>query len=179
MFLKILIGLVALIVVFLALVAMQPAAFRVARSATIAAPPGAVFAQVNDYRKWIAWSPFEKIDPAMQRSFDGPASGVGAGYRWSGNSQAGEGHATIIESRLGELVRIKLDFVRPFAGTNEAAFTFAPEGSQTVVTWSMTGKNNFIGKAFSLVMNCDRMLGREFEKGLADLKSIAESAPRS
>jgi hypothetical protein len=134
MLLEILVAVAIVIAVLAACIAMRPSEFRVARSATIAAPAPAVFAEVDEMRRWLAWSPFEKSDPGMRREFSGPAAGVGAVYAWSGNKQAGEGCATIVESRPAALVRIRLDFVRPFAGTNEAAFAFEPQGERTVVT---------------------------------------------
>jgi len=171
----ILIAVVALVAVLAAVIAMRPSEFRVARTATIAAPAPAVFAEVNDFRRWVEWSPFEKSDPAMQKEFSGAPAGVGAVYAWSGNKQAGEGRATIVESRANALVRIRLDFVRPFAGTNMAAFAFEPQGGNTVVTWSMSGKANFMFKAIGLFMNCEEMCGRQFEEGLAKLGSVAAS----
>jgi len=171
---KILIAIAAVVVVFVVIVAMQPSSFRITRSATISAPPSAAFEQVNELRKWEAWSPFIKMDPSMKLTYEGPQSGVGASQTWVGNSQVGEGRMTITESRPGELVQFRLDFVKPFAGTNTAEFTFKPEGNQTVVTWSMAGKSNFMCKAFGLFMNMDKMCGGEFEKGLAAMKTIVE-----
>jgi hypothetical protein len=178
MLIKVLIGLAAIIIVFVAIVAMQPSDFRVARSATIAAPAPAVFAQVNDYRNWTGWSPYEKLDPAMKKGYEGAAAGTGAVYTWAGNSQAGAGRATITESRPSELIRIRLEFLEPFAATNTAEFTFRPEGDRTAVTWSLTGTRSFMFKAIGLFMNMDRMVGGQFEEGLAQLKSVAEKAPR-
>ena len=178
MLIKALITLAAVVIVFVAIVAMQPSDFRVARTAVIAAPAPAVFAQVNDYRNWKAWSPYEKLDPAMKKTYEGAAAGTGAIYTWAGNSQAGEGRATITESRPSELIRIKLEFLKPFAVTNTAEFTFKPEGDRTAVTWSLTGARNFMFKAVCLFMNMDRMVGGQFEEGLAQLKSVAEAAPR-
>jgi len=175
MLIKILIALAVILAVFLIVVAMQPDTFRIARSTAIAAPPEAVFAEVNDYHRWLAWSPFEKFDPAMQRAFKGPAAGHGAIYEWSGNNQAGEGRATIMESRPAEVIRIKLEFMRPFAGTNDVEFSFKPEAGQTVVTWQMTGRYTFLSKAIGLIVNCERMMKTQFDEGLATLKSIAES----
>src|SRR5262245_38996857 len=152
MLIKILIGLVAVVVLLAAVVAMQPSEFRVARSAIIAAPAPAVFAQVNDFRKWPAWSPYEKLDPAMKKTYEGPAAGTGASYAWAGNNQAGVGRATITESRANELVRIKLDFAKPFAGTAFAEFAFKPESDRTKVEWSLNGTNNFLAKAVHLFM---------------------------
>jgi uncharacterized protein YndB with AHSA1/START domain len=166
------------VVVFAAFVAVQPSEFRVARTATIAAPAPAVFAQVNDYRKWAAWSPYEKLDPAMKKTYAGAPTGTGAVYTWAGNSQAGEGRATITESRPNELIRIKLEFVKPFEVTNTAEFGFKPQGEQTAVTWSLTGHRNFLFKAVGLFMSMDRMVGGQFEEGLAQLKSVVEGAPK-
>ena len=115
----------------------------------------------------------------MKKSFEGAPAGVGAIYTWSGNNEVGEGRTTIIESRPGELIRIKLEFVRPFAATSIATFTFRSEGDGTAVTWSLDGRNGFPAKAMGLVMNMDRMIGDDFEKGLAQMKAIAEAAPRS
>jgi hypothetical protein len=170
----ILIGLVTLLVVFLIVVALQPADFRITRTATIAAPAAIVFEQVNDFHKWNAWSPWAKLDPNAKNTFEGPPAGVGSGFAWAGNNQVGEGRMTITESRPNELVLIKLEFFKPFAATNTTEFTFKPEGNQTAVTWSMFGRNNFIGKAMSLIMNCDKMIGGQFEQGLANIKAIVE-----
>jgi hypothetical protein len=160
-------------------VALQPADFRVTRSATIAAPPEAVFPHVNELKKWEAWNPWGKLDPAMKLTYEGPATGVGAAYAWVGNNQVGEGRMTITESRAHEFVRFKLDFFKPMAGTSEAEFTFKPQGNQTEVAWTMTGKNNFIAKAMCLFMSMDKMIGGQFEKGLGDLKSMAEAARKN
>ncbi|HSL48718.1 MAG TPA: SRPBCC family protein [Candidatus Deferrimicrobiaceae bacterium] len=175
---KIFIGLAVIVVVLVVVVALRPSEFRVERAATIAAPPPVVFAQVNDFRKWDAWSPYARRDPAMKKSFEGAPAGVGAVYTWSGNHEVGEGRTTIIEIRPHDLIRIKLEFVRPFAATNTAEFTFRPEGERTAVTWSLAGRNSFMGKAVGLFMNTDRMVGGDFEKGLAQMKSVVEAAPR-
>lgn len=175
---KILAVLVVVVVVVLIVAAMQPDGFTVARSATIAAPPAVVFAQVNDLQKWQAWSPWAKLDPAAKMTFEGPAGGAGASYTWSGNSKVGEGTMTITESRPDELVRFKLDFRKPFAATNSAEFLFKPEGGQTVVTWSMSGSRNLMFKAVGLFRSCDKMIGPDFEKGLASLKDVAEGAAK-
>ena len=175
---KILIVIAVIIVVFAIIVALQPAQFRIARSASISAPPPAVFAQVNDFHKWEAWNPWGKIDPAMKQTYAGALSGNGAIYTWAGNNEVGEGRMTITESRPSELVRVKLEFFKPIAATNTAEFTFKPEGNQTVVTWAMFGDKNFMAKAVHLFMNMDKMIGDQFEKGLADMKSIVESAAK-
>jgi len=175
---KTLIVIGVIIVVFVIIVALQPAEFHVARTATVAAPAEVVFAQVNELRKWEAWSPWVKIDPAMKQTYEGPASGTGAISRWAGNNQVGEGSMTITESRPSELIRFNLEFIKPMAGTSTAEFSFKPEGNQTTVTWSMSGKNNFIAKAMCLFMSMDKMVGGQFEKGLAQIKTIAEAAPK-
>ena len=173
---KILIAIGVILIVFLVVVALQPAEYRVVRSASMSAPPSAVFEQVNDFHKWEAWSPWEKRDPALKRTYEGPSEGTGAIYRWAGNNQVGEGNMTITESRPSDLIRIKLEFLKPFASTADTEFTFKPEGNQTGVTWSMAGKNNFMAKAMCLFMNMDKMVGGDFEKGLAQMKSLVETA---
>jgi uncharacterized protein YndB with AHSA1/START domain len=176
---KVLMALAVIVAGALVVVATRPAEFRVTRTGTIAAPPATVFAQVNDFHKWEAWNPWGKLDPAMKESYEGAPAGVGAVYTWTGNSQVGEGRMTITESRPNELIRIKMEFLKPFAATSTAEFTFRPEGNRTTVTWTMEGTNNFMAKAVHLVMNMDRMIGGQFEKGLAAMKSVAEAASRS
>jgi len=175
---KILLGIVVMIVVliavFLVMVMMQPSHYQVERSATINAPAPTVFALVNDFHKWDSWSPWAKLDPAMKQTFEGAPAGTGAIYSWSGNSQVGEGKMTITDSRPSDLIKIKLEFIKPFAATNATDFTFTPSGNSTNVKWTMSGENNFIGKAFSLFMNMDKMIGGDFEKGLAQMKQTAE-----
>src|SRR5437870_4044440 len=145
MLVRIVIALAVLVAVFVGVVSMQPSEFRVARTATIAAPAPAVFAQVNDFHKWEAWNPWAKIDPAMKYAYEGAPAGVGAVYTWAGNREVGEGKMTITESRPNERVAVKLEFMKPFEATSNAEFTFKPEGDRTVVTWSMIGQNNFMG----------------------------------
>lgn len=178
MLVDVLIGLAVIVVGFVIIVALRPAGFRVARTATVAAPAPAVFAEVNDFRKWGAWSPFEKLDPAMKKTYEGAPAGTGAVYAWTGNRHAGQGRATITESRPNELVRIRLDFAKPFAGTSIAEFDFKPAGDGTAVTWSLVGENNFACRAICLFVSMDKMCGRQFEAGLADLKNIVESTPK-
>ena len=176
--LKIILGTLAVIIVgFVVVVALQPAEFRVARSATMSAPAAAVFAQVNDLHKWEAWSPWAKRDPAMKQTYDGAPAGVGAISAWAGNREVGEGRMTITESRPDELIRFRLEFFKPFTATNTAEFAFKSEGNQTTVTWSMAGNNNFMAKAVGLFMNMDRLVGGDFEKGLAAMKALVEAAP--
>jgi Polyketide cyclase / dehydrase and lipid transport len=169
-----LLGLAFVIVVVAIAIAKQPKDFRIERSATLAAPADAVFAQVNDFHNWRAWSPWERLDPALKRSYDGPAAGTGARYAWVGNKNVGEGRMTILDSRPGELVRIKLEFFKPFAARNTAEFRFQPAGRGTAVTWSMSGHNNFMSRAMCLFMNMDRMVGGQFEQGLSNLKGVVE-----
>jgi hypothetical protein len=175
----ILIGLAAVIVVFVIVVTTRPADFRIARSATFAASAPIVFEQINDLHKFNDWSPWAKIDPNAKATFDGPPAGVGSSFAWSGNSEVGEGRMTITESKPGEVVRMKLEFIKPFAATNTAEFTLKPEGNQTTLTWSMTGKNGFMAKAFSMFVDCDKMVGSQFEQGLANLKAIVEKPSAS
>ena len=134
---------------------------------------------MNDFHKWSDWSPWAKLDPAAKNTFEGPASGVGATFRLAGNGDVGEGAMTITESRPAELIRIKLEFLKPFAATNTTEFTFKPAGDQTEVTWTMSGTNNFVGKAMSLIMNCDKMVGGMFEKGFANMKAVVSATPKS
>jgi hypothetical protein len=166
--------LAAVVVVFAVVAAMQPADFRVERSTIVAAPPDVVFEHVNDFRKWEAWSPWAQLDPNMKTTYSGEPAGVGAEYAWAGNGDVGEGRMTIVESEPGELVRIKLEFLKPFAATHTADFTFEPQGAKTLVTWSMHGKNDFLGKVMSVFMDMDSMVGPDFEKGLEQLKEEAE-----
>jgi uncharacterized protein YndB with AHSA1/START domain len=172
---KILLVLAALILIFVVIVALQPADYRVERSATMAAPPATVFEEVNDFHNWDKWSPWAKLDPAAKYTFEGPSSGTGAILRWAGNSDVGEGSMTILESRPSELIRIKLAFIKPFEDTATVEFTFKPEGDKTNVTWSMFGKNNFIGKAMCMFMSMDKMVGDKYAEGLANLKAVAEA----
>src|ERR1043166_5901563 len=170
---KILIGFVALIVILLAVIATRPAEFRVVRSATLAASPAALFEQVNDHHKFTVWNPFMKLDPNVKNTYSGPEAGVGAVCSWDGNRDIGAGSCTITESKPNELVRYRMEWKRPMEGTATVDFTFKPTGDKTVVTWAMYGKNNFMGKAISLFMDCDKMCGPQFEKGLADLGALA------
>jgi hypothetical protein len=174
-----LIGFITVIAILLIVVALRPADFRVERSATLAATPAALFEQVNDHHKFALWNPFMKLDPNVKNTYSGPDSGVGAVCSWEGNSKIGAGSATIIESKPGELVRERMDWKRPIEGTSIVEFSFKPEGDKTVVTWAMYGKNGFMGKAVSLFMDCDKMVGPQFEQGLADLGKVATTATAS
>ncbi len=176
---KILTGFVAVLAVLVIVIAMQPSDFRIERSAVIAAPSATAFEYVNNLPKWQAWSPFDDADPQMKRIYEGPAAGIGAIYKWSGNNQVGEGSVTITESKPGELVRMRLEFIKPFKGTNNVEFTFKPQGDKTDVTWTMTGQRNFLAKAMGLVMNCEKMVGGEFEKGLSQLSAAAQTETKA
>ncbi len=171
----ILLGLAAVAIVLVIVVSRQPNEFRVTRSAVINAPPEAVFRHVNDFHLWQEWSPWAKRDPNAQSTFEGAPAGEGAKFAWAGNKEVGEGRMLIIESTPHKLIAIRLDFLKPFKATNTAEFKFEPEGSGTKVTWSMFGKNNFMGKLFSLIVNCDKMVGKDFEQGLANMRRVAES----
>src|SRR5579872_6514027 len=168
---KIVIALVVIVAVFLVIVALQPADYRVARTASISAPPETVFAQVNDFHKWEAWSPWAKLDPEAKNTFEGPSAGAGAIFTWAGNKKVGEGRMTLTESRPSELINIKLEFIKPYPSVCATEFAFKPEGSQTAVTWTMSGRKDFVSKAFCMFMNMDKMVGGDFEKGLAQMKS--------
>jgi hypothetical protein len=174
---KILIGVAAVIVLLVLVILTRPSTFHVERSITMAAPPESPFAQVNDFHAWPAWSPWEKLDPQMKRTHEGSPAGVGAKYAWVGNDQVGEGRMTIEKSEKPSVVGIKLEFLKPWEATNATTFTFAraPQGSK--VTWAMDGENNFMAKAASLFMDMDKMIGADFEKGLASMKAVAEATP--
>jgi hypothetical protein len=175
MLIKILIGIAGLVAVFCVVVALQPSEFSVSRSAVIAAPAPVVFTKVNDLHTWQEFSPWAKMDPNAKVAFAGPAAGEGASFTWAGNNQVGEGTMTVIESRPAERVRFRLDFLKPFKSTSEALFTFEPDGAGTRVTWTMTGRNNFMFKAVGLFIDCDKMIGPQFEQGLANLKTLSET----
>jgi hypothetical protein len=168
----ILVGLAVIVAALIVFIATRPTDFRVSRSATISAASPDVFEQVNDFHNWEAWSPWAKLDPDAKNSFEGPAAGTGAIFRWNGNSNVGEGSMKITDSRPSNVIRIQLDFVRPFKCTNDVEFTFKPVGESTVVTWSMAGKNTFMSKAVGLFMDCEKMTGGMFEQGLANLQSV-------
>ena len=173
---KILLALVALVVVFVVVVALQPSKFHVERSVTVAASPAAVFAEVNDFHKWDAWSPWAKLDPDAKVGFEGPEAGEGTVMTWAGNSEVGAGKMTLVESRPDELVKTRVDFTEPFEGSSMSQFNFKPEdGGETGVTWSMDDEHTFIEKAMCLIMNGKGMVGEQMEKGLSQLKEVAEA----
>jgi hypothetical protein len=171
------IGITVLVVVIagLAFIGTRPARFRIERSARIETPGDVVFSMIDDFHHWAEWSPWEKIDPSMTKTFDGPSAGAGAIYSWVGNKKVGEGRMTLLESKPCERVVIKLEFFKPFAATNQTTFTLAPTEGGTRVSWCMEGTNGFMAKAFSLFMNMDAMVGKEFEKGLANLDTASRA----
>jgi uncharacterized protein YndB with AHSA1/START domain len=154
--------------------ATRPDTLRVERAASINAPPGKVFALINDLHSWSAWSPYEKKDPAMKRTFSGAASGKGAAYAWEGNREIGMGRMEITDTSPPSLVRIKLDFMKPFEAHNDVDFTLEARGDSTNVTWAMHGPMPFMSKLMSVFVSMDRMIGNDFEIGLANLKAVAE-----
>lgn len=157
----------------LAYAATKPDEFRVQRSMTINAPPQAVFALINDYRNWVAWSPWEKKDPNMKRNYSGPSSGQGAMYAWEGDSNVGMGRMLITDASPSRIA-LNLDFEKPFAGHNKVVFTMESKGLTTDVTWSMEGPSPFFAKVMQVFCNMDKMIGAEFENGLAALKAAVE-----
>jgi hypothetical protein len=172
---RILLAVVAALALFAVYVALLPSAYRIERTAIVVAPPDAVFTEVNSFRNWEAWSPWAKLDPNAKATFEGPDSGEGAVFHWAGNDEVGEGKMTLTESKPAERIQIRVDFVKPWAGTNMSEFTFKPDGARTIVTWASFGEQGFLGKAICLFMDPDKMIGGQFEKGLANLKSVAEA----
>lgn len=168
------IALVVLAGAVLAFAAAQPDRFTVQRSASIKAPPEKIFPLIADFGRWNTWSPYEKKDPAMKRSFSGPASGKGAVYAWEGNGEVGQGRMEIAEATAPSKVTLRLDFVKPFEAHNMVDFTLEPKADATQVTWAMQGPMPLISKVICLFVDMDRMVGADFEAGLANLKSIAE-----
>jgi hypothetical protein len=171
------IALVAVVVpvaVVLALAAAKPDRFEVRRSASIQAPPEKLYPLIADFHEWAAWSPWEKIDPAMKRSHSGAPSGMGAVYEWEGNKQVGKGRMEITDAAPPSKVTIKLDFVAPFEAHHVAELSLAGRGDATDVTWAMRGASPFVMKVMGVFMSMDKMVGKDFERGLANLKALAE-----
>ncbi len=174
---KILIAVVAIVAVFAVYVSTRPATYRVERTLVVKAPAEALYGQVVDFRKWPAWSPWANLDPAMKTDFTGPDAAPGSVYHWKGNDKVGEGRMTITGVKPDQVVDIKLEFIKPWEQVSQTEFTFVPDGAGTRVTWSMSGDQDFVGKLFSVFMNMDKMVGPDFEKGLASLQRIAEGKP--
>lgn len=158
----------------LILAAMKPDTFVVSRTATINAPPEKIFPLINDYKNWASWSPYEKVDPEMKRTFSGPSSGNGSVYEWHGNKNVGRGRMEITDTSPPSRVTIKLDFFSPFEAHNVAEFTMKPEGSATSVTWAMRGPLPYMAKVMHTIFNMDRMVGGQFAEGLTNMKGVAE-----
>jgi hypothetical protein len=165
---------VLFITVVLILAAMKPDTFRVERSATINAAPEAIFPIVNDFHRWIEWSPWEKLDPNLKRTHGGPEQGTGATYAWEGNKKAGKGQMTITESAPASQIALKLDFEKPFEAHNNVEFTFTRQTDATHVNWAMHGQQPFLFKVMTVFMSMDKLVGKDFERGLVSLKSLAE-----
>ncbi len=165
---------VAAVLVVLALAMTKPDVFRVERSVTINAPAEQIYPLIEDFQEWPKWSPFENLDPQMQKTFSGAPRGLGSIYAWDGNSQAGKGRIEIIDAAAPSKLGMTLDFERPFECHNEVLFTLEPAGNGTKVTWEMSGPNQFMGKVMQVIFNTDAMVGAQFESGLAKLKAEAE-----
>ena len=174
MFKTIAIVVAALIAGVLVFAATRPDNFRVERSVTIKAPPEKIYPYFDDFNRWAAWSPWEKLDPAMKRSFSGPPAGKGSVYSWEGNSKVGEGRMEILESSPSSKLLIKLDFIKPFEGHNTTEYTLVPSGGMTQVTWAMYGPAPYVSKLMGVFVSMDSMIGKDFEAGLANLKAAAE-----
>jgi uncharacterized protein YndB with AHSA1/START domain len=169
-------AIVAAVVIVLVYAATRPDTFRIARTTTINAPPDRIFAFIGDFRKWPAWSPYEKMDPAMTRVMSGPATGVGSVYEWNGNKKVGQGRMEVIQTAPPAKIAIKLDFFKPFEAHNTAEFVLEPKGGATNVTWAMHGPSPFMVKVMGIFCDMDKMVGKDFETGLTNLKAAAESA---
>jgi uncharacterized protein YndB with AHSA1/START domain len=171
---KIAMGIVILVIVVLGYAATRPGTFRVERTASISAPPEKVYELLSDFHNWPAWSPWEKMDPAMKKTHSGAASGTGAVYAWEGNSKVGKGRMEITAATAPSSVVMRLDFLSPFEAHNTAEFTLRAHDESTEITWAMYGANNFMCKVMGLVCSMDKMVGKDFETGLASLKDLAE-----
>jgi hypothetical protein len=171
----ILIVVVVLIAAVLAFAASKPGTLRIHRAATIKARPEAIFPLINDFHNWESWSPWEKLDPAMKRTFSGAANGKGARYAWEGNRKAGAGNMEITESSPSAAVTIRLNFIKPFENHNTTEFTLTPAGDSTNVSWDMHGPTPFMSKVMQVFMNMDSLIGKDFEAGLSNIKRITEA----
>ena len=164
------------VVAVLAIAATRPPTYHVERSLSMAAPPEQVFAVLNDLHRFPEWSPWQKLDPAMKVTYDGPATGVGASYSWVGNSEAGEGRMTTTEATPPSSITQKLEFLKPFKSECAVHFTIAPETGGSRITWAIDGNYNYVSKVMCLFMSMDSMMGKDFESGLANLKTVSEAA---
>ena len=173
----ILVIIVVVVAILLLLAASKPDSYRVERSATIQAPPERIFELINDFRNWPKWSPWEKLDPDLKRDLGGSPTGVGSYYAWQGNKKAGQGRMEITESEPPRRVKLDLNFIKPFKSNNVTTFTLEPRDAGTHVHWTMDGPSPLMMKVMMLFMNMDKLVGRDFEEGLSNLKREAESAP--
>jgi len=171
---KVLLGIVAIIAILLVVIYMQPSEYSVERTASFQASDSVVYSQINDFRNWNAWSPWDRLDSNMTETYDGPVLGTGSQYMWSGNEDVGSGKMMIIGSIPHEYIEIQLDFYEPFPSSNTTIFTISGDSTQSTVTWNMSGQNNFMAKAYDLFFNMEKMIGADFEKGFANLKEIVE-----
>lgn len=165
---------VFLLAAILIFAAFKPGDFRIQRTVTIQAPPEKIFPLINDFHNWPSWSPFEKLDPNMKRTLSGTPSGQGTVYEWDGNNQAGKGRMEIMQSVPSSKVAIKLDFMKPMEGHDIAEFTLQPKGNSTDVTWGLSGPLTYPGKVMTVFVSMDKMIGKDFETGLANMKMVAE-----
>jgi hypothetical protein len=177
MLLTIAIAVAVAVAALLAFAATRPNTLTVQRSATIASPAERIYPHLDDFHRWGAWSPWEKLDPELKRTFSGAESGPGAVYAWQGNKKVGEGRMEILESDAPSRLRIQLDFLKPFEAHNTTILALAPDGGGTRVSWTMNGSKNFPFKLMGIFMNMDNMIGADFERGLANLKTVAEAEP--
>jgi uncharacterized protein YndB with AHSA1/START domain len=165
---------VALLAAILIYAATKPDTFRIERSTSIKAPPEKIFVLINDFRQWESWSPWEKIDPALKRTYGGASGGKGAIYEWNGNKDIGHGRMEIIESLPPSKVALKLDFIKPFEAHNTVEFKLQTQGDSTTVTQAMYGPSPYIAKLMGVFFSMEKMVGEKYEEGLANLKAIAE-----
>ena len=175
MFKKILIILAIILLSIAALASIQPSNFNVSRSLTMNADANTIYTHINTLKNWEAWSPWARLDPEAKTTYAGPADGVGATMRWDGNMEVGAGTMTITESQPAKHIALRLDFEKPMKATNDSRFALAPGAGGTTVTWTMTGTNNFLGKLVNLFVDCETMIGDQFDKGLANMKTLVES----
>jgi carbon monoxide dehydrogenase subunit G len=174
MLMDIALAIIVLVVALLAFAATRPGSMHIERSARIKAPASRIFPLICDFRRWEGWSPYERLDPAMKKTYSGASSGTGAVYEWAGNNKAGQGRMEMTDVSDPSRVTIQLDFMKPFEGHNIAQFTLAPDGDATKVTWAMDGQSPFMMKVMGIFVNMDEMLGKDFETGLANLRAATE-----
>lgn len=175
---KILLAVLVLVAAFFAYVATRPDTFHIERTAVVHAPADVVYARIDDFHRWREWSPWEHLDPAMQRTYSGADKGVGAVYQWKGNDKVGEGRMTITNATAPSQVDLQLEFLAPFKATNQAALALSPGDGGTTVKWTMDGKQNLMSKTMCVFINMDKAVGGDFERGLAALDSVAASDAR-